>query len=29
MITIDSLTKKYGATTVVDDISFTARRTAG
>ena len=25
MITIDSLTKKYGASTAVDDISFTAR----
>ena len=25
MITIDSLTKKYGGTTVVHDISFTAR----
>ena len=24
MITIDSLSKKYGATTVVDDISFVA-----
>lgn len=25
MITIDSLTKKYGAHTVVDDITFAAR----
>ena len=25
MITIDSLTKKYGRTTVVDDVSFVAR----
>ena len=26
MITIDSLTKKYGRTTVVDDVSFVARQ---